>query len=84
MKKDVLSEGIGYITMAIGVITGLIFGNIFKTVDTITYVAKYNIGLAIGISIVGILIGFAFVFTGEIIYNQLQIIKRMDRLLEKE
>lgn len=84
MKKDVLAEGIGYTIILIGIISSLLAGNIFKTVDTITYITKYNWGLAIGSSISSVILGMIFIFIGEIIYNQTQIIKRIDRLLDKE
>lgn len=84
MKKDVLAEGIGYAIIIIGIISSLLAGNIFKIVDTITYATKYNWVLAIGSSISSIILGMIFIFIGEIIYNQMQIIKRIDRLLDKE
>jgi uncharacterized membrane protein HdeD (DUF308 family) len=84
MKKDVLAEGIGYTIILIGIISSLIAGNIFKTVDAITYSTKYNWGLAIGSSISSIILGMIFIFIGEIIYNQVQIIKRIERLSDKE
>lgn len=82
MKKDVLAEEIGYAIIIIGIIGSIVAGNIFKIVDTITYTTKYNWGLAIGSSISSIVLGMIFI--GEIIYNQTQIIKRIDRLLDKE
>lgn len=84
MKKDVLAEGIGYAIILIGIISSLVAGNIFKTVDTITYTTRYNWGLAIGSSISSVILGMIFIFIGEIIYNQAQIIKRIDRLSDKE
>lgn len=84
MKKDVLAEGIGYTIILIGIISGLLAGNIFKIVDTITYITKYNWVLAIGSSMSSVILGMIFIFIGEIIYNQSQIIKRIDRLLDKE
>lgn len=84
MKKDVLAEGIGYAIIIIGIISSLVAGNIFKTVDTITYTTKYNWRLAIGSSLSSVILGMIFIFIGEIIYNQTQIIKRIDRLLDKE
>lgn len=84
MKKDVLAEGIGYTIILIGIISSIVAGNIFKIVDTITYATKYNWWLAIGSSISSIILGMIFIFIGEIIYNQGQIIKRIDRLSDKE
>lgn len=84
MKKDVLAEGIGYAIIIIGIISSLVAGNIFKIADTITYTTKYNWGLAIGSSISSIILGMIFIFIGEIIYSQAQIIKRIERLSDKE
>ena len=84
MKKDVLAEGIGYAIIIIGIVSSLVAGNVFKIVDTITYTTKYNLVLAIGSSISSVILGMIFIFIGEIIYNQGQIIKRIERLVDKE
>lgn len=84
MKKDVLAEEIGYAIIIIGIIGSIVAGNIFKIVDTITYATKYNWWLAIGSSISSIILGMIFIFIGEIIYSQEQIIKRIERLSDKE